>query len=57
MRKEYCLVSLILMVEGLSKKTNDAVEKKKMIKSSSSPLIKIAISSINYEIIDGYLLI
>lgn len=57
MRKEYCLVSLILMVEGLSKKTNDAVKKKKMIKSSSSPLIKIAISSINYEIIDGYLLI
>lgn len=57
MRKEYCLVSLILMVGGLSKKTNDAVKKKKMIKSSSSPLIKIAISSINYEIIDGYLLI
>ena len=57
MRKEYCLVSLILMVGSLSKKTNDAVKKKKMIKSSSSPLIKIAISSINYEIIDGNLLI
>lgn len=56
MRKEYCLVSLILMVGSLSEKTNDAV-KKKMIKSSSSSLIKIAISSINYEIIDGYLVI